>query len=325
MRARKLFVRRPLSVAVSMVIASLMLTSLRLYAQTSSAVIPFQGQLASQSGEPLSPLHPVTMVFRLYENPVGGVALWEEIQPNIVIIAGRFNALLGSHKPFSDLRMFNRPIYLGITLDDGDSSTIDVEMRPRQAIVPVISAISARNSDKLNGHDWSDLLVGGTNDPSSSRIRTDKLDLSSLDAKIETLTKSLEQEQASTAAAIRSMGQQFDSLILQVSQLQGRDYGLVWTDATRKMSIGPGHAPTDKSQVWRLGTHDLCILQETTIQHHLNSTAQCEVSSNDGVWILKFGNTEDGVAGGAITNCAARCADFRVKTNSLNTTNAPNR
>ncbi len=200
MRARELFVCRPMKVAVSMVVAILMLSSLRLQAQTASAVVPFQGQLASQSGEPISPPKPLTLAFRLYENPVGGVALWEEIQPNIVVIAGRFNALLGSRNPFPDLKIFNRTVYLGITIDDGDPTTADVEMRPRQAIVPVISAISARNSDKLNGHDWSDLLVGGSDDPSSSRIRTDKLDLSSLQAKIETLTQSLEQEQASIAA-----------------------------------------------------------------------------------------------------------------------------
>ncbi len=177
MRARELFVCRPMKVAVSMVVAILMLSSLRLQAQTASAVVPFQGQLASQSGEPISPPKPLTLAFRLYENPVGGVALWEEIQPNIVVIAGRFNALLGSRNPFPDLKIFNRTVYLGITIDDGDPTTADVEMRPRQAIVPVISAISARNSDKLNGRDWSDLLVGGSNDPAASKIRADRIEL----------------------------------------------------------------------------------------------------------------------------------------------------
>ncbi len=160
--------------------AVLAMSSLLARAQMSPAVIPFQGQLASQSGEPLSPAQPVTLVFRLYENPVGGVALWEESQPNIVVIGGRFNVLLGSRTPFSDLKIFNRTIYLGITIDDGDPATVDVEMRPRQAIVPVISAILARNSDKLNGHDWSDLLVGGSNDPSNAKIRVDKVDLESV-------------------------------------------------------------------------------------------------------------------------------------------------
>jgi hypothetical protein len=63
------------------------------------------------------------------------------------------------------------------------------------------------------------------------------------------------------------MQQQIDALILQVSQLQGRDYSLVWTTATQGTSTGPGHDPTADSQQWPLGMHDLCILQETTIQH----------------------------------------------------------
>jgi microcystin-dependent protein len=74
------------------------------------------------------------------------------------------------------LKVFNRTVYLGVTIDDGDPATADIEMRPRQAIVPVISAILARNSDKLNGADWSDLLVSG-NDPSKSKIRRDKVQL----------------------------------------------------------------------------------------------------------------------------------------------------
>ena len=152
-------------------------SNISLYAQTISAVIPFQGQLTSQSAEPISPAQPLTLVFRLYDGPSSEVALWEEIQPNIVVVNGRFNALLGSRKPFPDLKMFNRTIYLGITVDDGNPVTADIEMRPRQAIVPVISAMSARNSDKLDGHDWSDLLVGGSNDPSTAKVRADRIDL----------------------------------------------------------------------------------------------------------------------------------------------------
>ena len=142
-----------------------------------TAVIPFQGELANQNGVAISPVRPISAIFRLYASPVGGKPLWEEVQTNVVIIAGHFNVLLGSHTPFPDLKIFNGTVYLGITLDDGDATTVDVEMRPRQAIVPVMMAITSHNAEKLNGHDWSDLLVEASGDPSSAKIRMDKVEL----------------------------------------------------------------------------------------------------------------------------------------------------
>ncbi len=132
-------------------------------------VIPFQGQLASQAGEPLTPTTPVTIVFRLYQTPIGGTAIWEEAQPNISVNAGRFSVLLGSRTLLPAPTYFNGTLFLGLTVDDGDLATTDVEMRPRQALVPVISASYARhaqNADKLNGFDWSELF--GVNTPSGS-------------------------------------------------------------------------------------------------------------------------------------------------------------
>ena len=77
--------------------------------------------------------------------------------------------LLGSRTPLPDQSYFNATLYLGITVDDGNPATADVEMRPRQALVPVISAAYAKhavNSDKLNGFDWSALF--DTNIPTGS-------------------------------------------------------------------------------------------------------------------------------------------------------------
>ncbi len=144
-------------------------------AQDAGNVITFQGQLANQSGQPISPPSPGTLVFRLYRQAVGGVALWEESQPNISVSAGRFSVLLGSRTELPAAPNFNTTLYLGITVDDGNPATADVEMRPRQAIVPVISASYARNADKLNGHDWSAILEGGSNDPTTTTIAEGKL------------------------------------------------------------------------------------------------------------------------------------------------------
>src|SRR5436190_19031183 len=83
------------------------------HAQDSGNVIPFQGQLANQAGQPLIPSNAVTLVFRLYQVPVGGVAIWEESQPNISVNVGRFSVLLGSRTQLPAQSYFNSTLYLG--------------------------------------------------------------------------------------------------------------------------------------------------------------------------------------------------------------------
>ena len=143
------------------------------FAQDTGNVIPFQGQLANQSGQPLSPTTPNTLVFRLYRQAVGGIAIWEESQPNISVNAGRFSVLLGSRTELPAAPNFNATLYLGITVDDANPATADVEMRPRQALVPVVSANYAKNADKLDGYDWSALF--GTNNPAEGTILSSKI------------------------------------------------------------------------------------------------------------------------------------------------------
>jgi hypothetical protein len=150
------------------------------YAQISGNVIPFQGQLANQAGQPLSPTNAVTLVFRLYQVPVGGTAIWEESQPNISVNAGRFSVLLGSRTQLPASTYFNATLYLGIKVDDGNPVTADVEMRPRQALVPVISARYAQNASQLNGYDWSVLF--GTNNPASGTLSGSRITSNSITA-----------------------------------------------------------------------------------------------------------------------------------------------
>lgn len=148
--------------------------------QDSGNVIPFQGQLANQTGVPLSLTNVTTLVFRLYRVPVAGVAIWEESQPALSVNAGRFSVLLGSRTELPANTNFNSTLYLGITVDDGNPATADVEMRPRQALVPVISAKYAQNSDKLHGYDWSALF--GTNDPTAGTLLDSKIRDGSINA-----------------------------------------------------------------------------------------------------------------------------------------------
>lgn len=88
-------------------------------AQTAK-LIPFQGQLADQSGQPISPSERLTIVFRLYRSAVGGVAIWEEVQPNVSVNGGRFSVLLGSRTQLPPPVEFSSTVYLGLTVDDGN-------------------------------------------------------------------------------------------------------------------------------------------------------------------------------------------------------------
>ena len=116
-------------------------------AQEKPAVIPYQGQLADQEGKPVNPAEAITLVFRIYSQPTGGTPTWHEAHENVSVVGGRFSVLLGAREPFPDLTMFNQTVYLGVTVDDGQPATADVEMRPRQAIVPAIAAVHAAEAE----------------------------------------------------------------------------------------------------------------------------------------------------------------------------------
>jgi len=116
-------------------------------AQNVPAVIPYQGKIADQSGSGVDITKPLTIVFRIYSTPVGGVPVWQEVQDKIVVQGGYFSVLLGSINPFPNREMFDNTVYLGITIDDGKPETADIELRPRQAITPVITAVHAREAE----------------------------------------------------------------------------------------------------------------------------------------------------------------------------------
>ena len=135
-------------------------------AADSPQVIPFQGRLTDQSGTPYNE-GTYTIVFSLYDAPVGGTALWTERHTGVGLVNGMVNVFLGSIAPF-DGQDFTQTRYLGITIDaDGNANTADPEMVPRQMIVP---AFFAKNSEKLMGADWSAILAKGETDPRNGYI-----------------------------------------------------------------------------------------------------------------------------------------------------------
>lgn len=141
------------------------------WAEPAQRLIPYQGQLTDQHGVRYNQGQ-YTLTFNLYADAVGGVPLWTERHEKVGVINGMVNLFLGSIAPLND-HDFSQTRYLGITIDaDGNYNTADPEMIPRQLIIP---AFQAKNSEKLAGHDWSTLLEGASNDPSTAKILASKL------------------------------------------------------------------------------------------------------------------------------------------------------
>lgn len=84
-----------------------------------------QGSLQKSSGKPFdNGFHAIT--FKLYEVEDGGVAIWTENQPKVLVESGLYEATLGSIVP---LRLpFNKRYYLGIAVNGED------ELSPRAIV-----------------------------------------------------------------------------------------------------------------------------------------------------------------------------------------------
>lgn len=148
-------------------LASLLaITTIIASAADSQRLIPFQGRLTNQAGEPYTEgLY--TVVFNLYDAPVGGTALWTERHESVGLVNGMVNVFLGSIVDLSG-QDFTKTRYLGITIDaDGNANTADPEMVPRQMIIP---AFFSKDSEKLLGADWSAILAAGSTDPRTGYI-----------------------------------------------------------------------------------------------------------------------------------------------------------
>ena len=144
----------------------LVLAAFAVSAADSQRLIPFQGRLTNQQGEPYTEGR-YTIVFNLYDAPVGGTALWTERHESVGIVNGMVNVFLGSITDLSG-QDFSKMRYLGITIDaDGNANTPDPEMVPRQMIIP---AFYAKDSEKLQGADWSAILATGSTDPRTGYI-----------------------------------------------------------------------------------------------------------------------------------------------------------
>jgi hypothetical protein len=86
-------------------------------------LIPFQGRLLDEAGQPRSGTFQVT--FAIYETATGGTPCWTEIQPAVPVADGQINVLLGSVTSLdtgatncagAPAVAFEGPRYLGVTV-----------------------------------------------------------------------------------------------------------------------------------------------------------------------------------------------------------------
>ena len=118
-------------------------------------LVSYQGRVTDSTGALIGNTAPVnrTVEFRLYTLSSGGVPIWAESQV-VTISAGEFSVLIGNGAGITGLTGPSAPaatpfrtfasalnssgsaaLYLGVTVDDGNASTTDVEISPRQQLV----------------------------------------------------------------------------------------------------------------------------------------------------------------------------------------------
>ena len=123
-------------------------------ASTVPKLMSYQGRVTDSAGVAIGSTAAVNreVTFRLYSVSSGGTASYNETQ-TVTISGGEFSVLIGNgtgltglpgpSSPASPIKSLDAIIntattsalYLGITVDDGNSSTVDAEISPRQQLV----------------------------------------------------------------------------------------------------------------------------------------------------------------------------------------------
>ena len=131
--------------------------------------LSYQGRVSDSSGTLIGSTQAVnrTVYFKLYTVSTGGTPIWAESQ-TVTISAGDFSVLIGhgtgisgfdgpsapAHTPYKTLAdIINSAgasaLYLGVTVDDGNSTTQDVEISPRQQLVSGAFALRATVAESV--------------------------------------------------------------------------------------------------------------------------------------------------------------------------------
>lgn len=144
---------------------SLLLLAPAAFAQSKvPALINYQGNVRNAAGVALGSGTAIsrTVTFRFYKAATSVLAadrLWSESQ-TVTILDGNFNVLLGAGTAVSGETnavatfplVFNQSavLYLGITVDDGNSATTDAEISPRQQLVTGAYAFRATVAESVD-------------------------------------------------------------------------------------------------------------------------------------------------------------------------------
>ena len=143
------------------------------------ALMSYQGRVTDASGTLIGNTAPVNraITFRLYTDATGGTAIYAEIQ-SVTISAGEFSVLIGNgtgisgspgpSAPATTQFTLNEaintsgdsPLYLGITVDDGNSATVSAEIAPRQQLVSGAYAFRAGMAETVASGAVTEAMLG---------------------------------------------------------------------------------------------------------------------------------------------------------------------
>lgn len=175
---------------IKLALLASLLAATFLSAQTSSVpnLMSYQGRVTDAAGTLIGNTEPVNrkVTFRLYGQPSDGPVLYAESQ-TVTISGGEFSVLIGNgtgvsgspgpSTPASPLAALDEvlnaattPLYLGITVDDGNASTVNAEIAPRQQLVSGAYALRAAVAERVvNGSVTTDML--GTSSVSTANLQ----------------------------------------------------------------------------------------------------------------------------------------------------------
>jgi hypothetical protein len=106
--------------------------------------IQYSGRLDSQGGQPASD-GTYAFTFTLYATESGGEALWSEVQKNVPVENGVFQAALGSVQALPAIVLNGSPLWLAVAVRGPNEADFTI-LAPRQRLSPASSSLLASTS-----------------------------------------------------------------------------------------------------------------------------------------------------------------------------------
>jgi hypothetical protein len=168
-------------------------------ASTVPKLMSYQGRVTDSAGVAIGSTAAVnrTVTFSLYASPSGDSDLSYRETQTVTISGGEFSVLIGNGtgvsgypgptSPASSIKTLDGVInsaatsalYLGITVDDGNSATQDTEISPRQQLVTGAFAVRALMAESVASGAVTSTMLGnssvGTNQVATSAINSAKI------------------------------------------------------------------------------------------------------------------------------------------------------